>query len=437
MPFARSLTSLFSISSLSLSSLARPVAVVLAGACAAACADAAPSASAEDDISSNDGIALELRFEGEVLARANDTPRKAIATQLQYAQGILTTAVSANGQTGMPDLANVRETVEGDKKRIKYEAKLAVIWPKQRPLPTTYELPLPLDTTALSAFNTKYDGACGRNEYGRDTFWHDFNPVATGCQVDAADVFRASASVARHPQTTVGTYPEYDKVWADDSLDVVAVFGIISSNTPSDEGARTREKLLTEVSATLRAPERVDAPSMRGVIAESTVTGTIDVGGRERRVNLTGILVQEAASAGAAFDARYAELTAKADLVIYEGHSGLGSNINALARNTGATAGKYQLMYLYGCQTLAYLEPTMHEKRIALNGAENDPEGTRFLDIVATALPAYGDDGRSTLAFYRAMVAPGAPKSFNDLMTGISSRHLVTVFGEHDNTFQP
>ena len=153
-------------------------------------------------------------------------------------------------------------------------------------------------------------------------------------------------------------------------------------------------------------------------------------------MNVTGILVEEVSSAGSAFERRYSEATAKADVIIYEGHSGLGKNINALARNAGATAGKYQLVYLYGCQTLAYLEPTMHEKRIALNGAA-DPEGTKFLDIIATALPAFGDNGRSTLGLYRAMLDTRTPKTFNDLVRGISPLHLTTVFGEHDNTFKP
>jgi hypothetical protein len=79
----------------------------------------------------------------------------------------------------------------------------------------------------------------------------------------------------------------------------------------------------------------------------------------------------------------------------------------------------------------------MHEKRIALNGAAADPDGTKFLDVVATALPAYGDDGRSTTSFYRTLLDTRAPKTFNDLMRGISPLHLVTVFGEHDNTFRP
>jgi hypothetical protein len=246
-----------------------------------------------------------------------------------------------------------------------------------------------------------------------------------------------TAAVAPHPQATEGKYPEYDQIWADDALDIVAVFGIISSNTPQDEGARTREMMLGEVSRSVTGAQRTETTTA-GVIADSTVTGKITIDGRERRVTLHGLLVQEAAAAGPAFEARYKALTEKADVVIYEGHSGLGKNINALARNTGATAGKYQLVYLYGCQTLAYLEPVMHENRIALNGAESDPEGTKYLDIIANALPAYGDNGRSTLDLYRNVLKPGtSPKNFNQLIDPISTGGLVVVFGEHDNSYQP
>lgn len=405
---------------------------------AAACGVAADDSDSSDGaITSNDGVALEFEFTGEVVARSSDSARRAIATQLQYVQGILVTDADANGQTGMPGLANIRETEEGDKKRITYEAKLPVVWPKNRALPDSYELALPLDVTALSAFNAKYDGSCGRNEYGQSSFWHDFNPKAPGCVLDDADVHRAPVAVRPHPQATQDVYPEYDKIWEDDALDVVAVFGIISSNTPQDEGARTREKLLREVAASLEGAERSEAPEARGILADSTVTGTANVDGRERRVTVRGILVNEVASAGTTFEQRYAEATAKADVVIYEGHSGLGKNISALARNMGAERNKYQLVYLYGCQTLGYLEPVMHEKRTELNGADADPEGTKYLDVIANALPAYGDDGRSTLALYRAMLDMRSPKTFNALIRGISPWHLVVVFGEHDNTFRP
>lgn len=391
-------------------------------------------------ITSNDAVALEFRFSAEVVAWANETPRKAIATQLAYVQGILTTDAGANGQTGMPSLGDVQEhpNEDGLTKRITYDVALPVAWPRVVESPASYELLLPRDVTKLSGFNAKYDGACGRNEYGRATFWHDWNPRAVRCAIDEADVVRTNAVIAPHPQETRGKYPEYDKVWEDDTLDVVAVFGIISSYTPSDEGVRTREILLNDALAKLDGAERVDAPDRpSGILKDGTVSGTILVGGVPKRVNVTGLLVHAVDGAGAAFEERFGALSEKADLIVYEGHSGLGANINALATATRAQAGKYQLVYLYGCQTLAYLEPTLHERRIALNGADVDPEGTKYLDIIANALPAYGDGGRSTLSLVRSLMNPAAPRTFEQLMAGISEWHLVVTFGEHDNTFAP
>jgi hypothetical protein len=149
------------------------------------------------------------------------------------------------------------------------------------------------------------------------------------------------------------------------------------------------------------------------------------------------VLVNEVNSAGDAFNKRYEALSAKADVIIYYGHSGLGKNINTLAKHTTATRGQYTLVYLYGCQTLGYLGSAMHDARIESNGKAADPEGTKFLDVISTALPAYGDGGESNLALYRAMLRPDQPKTFNELISGMSDSHLVVVFGEHDNTFKP
>lgn len=389
----------------------------------------------EEAFTSNSGKTLEFKFSAEVVTVESDTPRRAIAAQLQYIQGQLTENAGANGATFIPTLTNVREVVEGTKKKISYDAAIPVAWPKERATPATYELVIPRDTTALAAFNSKYDGPCGHAKYGAETFWYNFDPKAEGCTIDAADAQRTVATVAPHPQSTQGMYPEYDKLWADDALDMVAVFGIISSNTPSDDGAATREKLLRDVSGSLRGAVRTEGPVTRGVLAESTVTGKVDVGGRERTVNITGILVQEVSTAGAQFDARYEALSAKADIVVYYGHSGLGKNIRSLARTTGAAKGKYQLAYLYACQTLGYLDPAMFERRTALN--EGDPEGTKFLDIIASTLPAYGDQGRAFFDLYRAVLDQAAPKSFNDIIRSADASHIPVVYGEHDNTFRP
>ena len=111
---------------------------ILAALSGGAVACASPSddvGGSEGSFTSNSGKTLEFKFKGEVLARENDTARKAVASQLQYIQGILTSDVDGNGQSAMPVLSNVEETAEGDKKRITYEASLAVIWPNREAVP--------------------------------------------------------------------------------------------------------------------------------------------------------------------------------------------------------------------------------------------------------------------------------------------------------------
>ena len=109
-----------------------------------------------------------------------------------------------------------------------------------------------------------------------------------------------------------------------------------------------------------------------------------------------------------------------------------------LAAKTKVAKGKYQLVYLNGCQSFAYLGTAMHDKHTAANGKDVDPEGTKYLDVVANALPAYGDDGATSLTLYRAMLDYGGrPKTYNQLLEDFSSIHLVAVFGEDDNAFAP
>lgn len=105
-----------------------------------ACSQSSADGTVADEgaITSNDAKPLEFKFKGEVVARANETPRKAIAAQLMYLQGALTTHVRGNGQTGMPALSNVREErVPGasDKKMITYEVALGVAWPNRETVP--------------------------------------------------------------------------------------------------------------------------------------------------------------------------------------------------------------------------------------------------------------------------------------------------------------
>jgi hypothetical protein len=410
---------------------------------------AACSSQSEDDassgdnaITSNDGNILSFEFTGQVTADSDAKTREAIITQLAYVQGILTTNEHGNGHVGHVQLTDVSETPSGAKKTIAYKALLPVAWPKTgRQAPATYELPLPKDVTALAAFNAKYDGKCGTNEYGQDTFWHDWNPQAQGCAIDEADVVRMSAKVGKYAGETQGKYPEYDLVWSDGELDVAVIFGIInggSTDDPSDPGVQAMEEFIGDAMGAVHGAQKKTNAKTASILRDTTVTGTVSAAGAEKPVSVSVLLVAELASVGADFDPRWNDLSTSADLIMYDGHAGLGKNVNALARKGVVTKGKYQLILLNGCQTFAYIDTTLNDRRTEANGAAEDPNGTMFMDVIGNALPGYTNNlAPMSSTLLRALADADHPKTYNDILSTYPSEHLVVVFGEEDNRYHP
>lgn len=392
---------------------------------------------ARDAITSNDGSPLEFKFDSAVVTGADTSAKDAALSQLQYLTGIFTTDVQGNAQFGHAKLTNIVEKADGDSKRVTFRASVPVVWPEGKTAPESYALALPLDTRTLQDFNAKYDGKCGKNEYGRETFWHDFNINAKGCELDDGDVTRATATVSVHPLKSEAKFLEYDRVWADDRLDVVGVFGIISSFNDSDGGVLEYNAMIAEAERGLADEKKEDITPGSTVLKATRVTGTKTINGKKGTISVTAILVDSVEGAGKDFDDLYKPASEKADFIYYGGHSGLGKNIKSLADRATVVAGKYQVVYLNGCQTFGYLGTSWNERKTAANGPNRDPEGTKDLDIFLTALPAYDDGARSMLAVYKALEGIDNPKTVNKILEAFSARHLNVVFGEDDNQFSP
>ena len=417
--------------------------LLLSTALGACTTSAASEPEADSDaITSNDAKILDFTFKGEVIATSEAKARTAILSQLAYTQGILTTAERGNGHVGQVTLTDVVETpAAGGKKKITYTAQLPVAWPKDgNTVPTAYDLPVPKDVTALDAFNAKYDGKCGSNEYGQGDFWHDWNPKASGCSIDDADVTRSRATVKPFAGETTGKYPEYDLMWKDGELDVVAIFGLIDGggDSDSDPGVGEYNRFIAGTQGMLTSAKSTKNAKTDSILRDTTLTGTVTVGGKKRNVKVDVLLVSEMHSVGSDFDTRYDPISEKADLIMYDGHAGLGKNVNALARKGKVAKEKYQLVLLNGCQTFAYIDTTLNDRRIAANGAANDPAGTKFMDVMGNALPGFANNLASmSLTLVGAAVKADQPKSFNQLMESMPQEHLVVVFGEEDNRFKP
>ena len=168
---------------------------------------------------------------------------------------------------------------------------------------------------------------------------------------------------------------------------------------------------------------------MPDVTFEATLSGG-------RTIKVVALLVDNVRTAGATFDARYASLSPTADLIAYNGHAGLGSNVRALARKGRWNAGKYFIMFMNGCDTYAYVDGYMAEQRAPLN--PDDPTGTKYMDIVVNAMPAFFHaDSEATMALINGLLATDAPRTYERIFRDIDRSQIVLVTGEQDNVYQP
>ena len=89
-----------------------------------------------------------------------------------------------------------------------------------------------------------------------------------------------------------------------------------------------------------------------------------------------------------------------------------------------------------GCDTYAYIDSALADAHAAVN--EDDPEGTKYLDVVANAMPSYvSSTAAATMAIMRGLLSYDAPMTYEEILKEIDSAEVALVTGEHDNTYRP
>jgi hypothetical protein len=391
-----------------------------------------------------EAVVVDFEFDGQVVAGSSFGAAQKIEDQLLYMVGHL------NGDNSVArldklELTDVDFVVEGNKVRISYHAVLPVAWGDKDDVPTSYALTLPADisSTGQDAFTAKYKTKCvdsGAHDVGVGNMFYYYRPNRSGCSIAAADAVRTTAIVSVSDVNTSGKYPEYHKVWEDDVLRVVAVFGKYEdgATSNSDAGISAYNKFSRAIKSELgqfgvqSQPQTV--PTNPGVaMPDLTFRATLEGG---KSVEVVALLVDNVRTAGAAFDDRYAKLSTRADFIVYNGHAGLGANIRALATKGEWTAGQYAIVFMNGCDTYAYIDSALFDAHAEVN--PGDPEGTQHLDIMVNAMPSFFSEmTNGTMAVMRGLLRHDDPMTYEQIFMNIDSDEVVLVTGEHDNVFTP
>jgi hypothetical protein len=364
-----------------------------------------------------------------------------IHDQLLYTVGHLNED-RAVGRLPAVRLSNVRSAVIGGSTRIRYRAVLPVAWGGAL-VPSKYTLRLPrrVDDAGVQEFANRYNSECvdpGAHDVDSDNMWYYYRPKRTGCVLRRSDVINVQATIRVAQENTAGKYPEYDRVWNDNALDVLVVFSKYeaASTTSGDAGIAAYNHFIGDIKDVFGS----DAVTMPAIVPASpgvqspdiTFSKTVGV----RRVTVTVLLVDSPTNAAAAFDARYASLSTGADLLIYNGHSGLGENIGALAQKATFAPGKYLIFFMNSSDSFAFGDGSLALRRAILN--PDDWGGTRHMDMVTNAMPAYfASMAAASLALIRGLMDPAAPITYDEMLSRVDSSQVALVTGEEDNTYTP
>lgn len=392
------------------------------------------------------GVFLDLTFEGKLLTTSSWNDTQTIEDQLLYTVGQLN-GVTAVGRIDKAEITNIVKTQVSGKTQITYTARLPIIWSKRNPIPELVELKLPLDISyaGQQAFANKYANTCvdwGAHDVDAGSMFYYFRPNAPRCNIADADVHTVLASVSPSPAQTTGKFPEYDKIWEDDTLNVVAIFGKYEdgATTASDAGIAAYNEFIRAMKNELGSRQLTtipaSVPNNPGInVPDIEFNATLPDGKKIRIVALLTDNVQTGLSQ-TTFRQRYESLSTRADFIAYNGHAGLGANIRALARAGKWVAGQYVVVFMNGCDTMAYIDSSLSDAHKAVN--PDDTTGYKYIDIVNNGMPAYfADMSEATTAMLRGFLSYNDPKTYEQIFAGVPSVQLAMVTGEHDNTFTP
>ncbi len=405
-------------------------------------------------------VFVDMEFDGVLLSDRQFGLESQIESQLFYTVGHLNgnDSVARLDKTQLTNVS-VEEAGEGQF-RITYHAKLQVGWGQRNNVPQTYRLRLPASTDYETFYN-RYKDSCldwGAHDTSAGIMWYYYRPNRSGCNIAAEDVLDVTATVAESNIGTTGMYPEYEKIWEDDALRIVAIFGKYEEGTTTsgDSGISAYNEFIETMTTSLASPNIVgdgasevttspaELPEGPGVAApDVTFSLTLADG---KTIEVVAMLVDSIRNTSRDFDMRYEALTERADFVAYNGHAGLGANVRALANKGRWVRGQYAIVFINGCDTYTYISEALNDAHANVNRPEDpnaehpDPHGTLHLDTVTNAMPAYfASMSGGSVAFIHAFIGytNSSPKTYEQIFGDIDDDQVVIVSGEQDNRFDP
>lgn len=251
---------------------------------------------------------------------------------------------------------------------------------------------------------------------------------------------------------TKKTYPEYDKLYKKPVLDIRVLMGYIGDEVSltevnySDDGYKSFKGTIAElenlgfavtdrkVKFRYTKNDREISGSNYLYVLEKDLKNQL---GTVQTVRITVFLGDtDLNSADLTFHKVLIPAYQESDLLVYDGHSGLGANLSFdyLPEFIFDTTGKYQLFFINGCSSYPYYNGQFFR---------NKEGGNKNIDIITSGLSTYTSTSVSNTIAFLAPFIQGKTWSYQTLLrhmevsNGDAGTYLTGVNGDEDNIFVP
>lgn len=268
---------------------------------------------------------------------------------------------------------------------------------------------------------------------GEGDFWYFWNPYQDGCPITGRDLVGIETELSPLPMTR-GTYPEYSRLYGDNGNgDVLQVSYLVGVDENFQNGDLGKSTFLQAFRGLREAGFRVtvDEPRRKQLVYH----------GGPKKTHVQMLLLDPDSGQFAAEAVRAME---KADIFLYDGHSGLGGYLDPgrLEEDSGMSLelpkDRYQIFVFQGCSTYAYYNSAFFR----LKKGPGDPRGTKNLDIMTTGIGADFAVGADVDVAFLKSVTMGERPSWQVIMDRVreaegDSSALSHVNGDEDNPRAP
>jgi hypothetical protein len=273
-------------------------------------------------------------------------------------------------------------------------------------------LPRKISTAGIDEFQTKFP-TC--SFYTGSTYWYYFR--SSGCvDASATDIVQGvDFTTALTSNNTVGKFPEYQRIVDDGIIEVTYVFG----NEGEVGGSDVEAALASKLGEGVAISEDLFEEGVRR--SKDYLSGNLVV--RVHYFGLKGHFADLSAETSKVFS-RYA---GGSDVIFYNGHAGLGRNVDALTESLTFVSGQYYFLFINACQPYAYIDPELFRKSERANPGDLWSKNLDVGSNVRIGSFNYGYDVANLISSLLKF------ESYLDVLTNLSISGYPAVMGEEDN----